>query len=49
MGLRNLVLVSIFIVTYPWKACENVLPMTLDSNWLDLAIAKYEILKFCVF
>jgi hypothetical protein len=49
MGLRNLVLVSIFIVTYPSKACENVLPMTLDSNWLDLAIVKYEVLKFYVF
>jgi len=34
MGLTNLVLISIFIVTYSWKACENALPMTLDSiDW----------------
>jgi hypothetical protein len=32
MGLTSLVLVSIWIVAYPRKACEKALPTTPDSN-----------------
>ncbi len=48
MGLTSLVLVSIWIVACPRKACEKALPTTPDSTWSELAIVKHKVLKFCV-